>query len=150
MSLACRSAAVAYPRLVPGLLPAGTASRASIFATRACRPARSARRFCPASLTWSSLLRVIAPAQRDDDPPVSARFRAARDTARPLASSRPSAQRAARSRKASDPRCAPTARSTASSCAETRSRVRTRAPAGAAATNGTAIRRNPPTRPPKR
>jgi hypothetical protein len=91
---------------------------------------------------------VIAPAQREEHSAVSARFRAARDNACPRASSRPSAHRAARSRPASDPRCDPAARSTASSRADTRSRVRTRAPAGAAATNGAAIRRNPPTRHP--
>jgi len=72
-----------------------------------------------------------------------------REAARPLASSRPSPQRAARSRLASDPRCRPTAHRTASSCADTRSRVRTRTPAGAAATNGSAIgRRTPVTSPP--
>ena len=71
---------------------------------RACRLARSARRFCSASRYWSSLVRVIAPAHRDEDSAVSARFRAARDAAFPFASSRPSAHRAARSRPASDPR----------------------------------------------
>ena len=146
MALACRSAAVAYPRVRPDFPPAGTASRASIRPTRACRLVLSARRFRSARLHWSSLVRVIAPAHRDDDCAVSARFRAARDTARPVASSRPSAHRAARSRPASDPRCDPAARSTASSAGETRSRVRTLAPAGAAATNGAAISRSPLTR----
>ena len=47
---------------------------------------------------------MIAPAHRDDAPAVSARFRAARDAARPFASRRPSAQRAARSAEAKDPR----------------------------------------------
>ena len=89
----------------PGLDPADPGLQAGL----------SARRFCSASRHWSSLVRVIAPAHRDDDSAVSARFRAARDTARPFASSRPSAHRAARSRPASDPRCAPAARSTASS-----------------------------------
>ena len=98
--------------------------------------------------TWSSLVRVIAPAHRDDDLAVSARFRAARETARPFASSRPSAHRAARSPPASDPRWLPAARSTASSCGDTRSRVRTRAPAGAAATNGAAIGPQPAHPPP--
>jgi hypothetical protein len=146
MALACRSAGVAYPRTRPSQPPAGTASRASIRPTRACRLVLSARRFRSARLHWSSLVRVIAPAHRDDDSAVSARFRAARDTARPFASSRPSAHRAARSRPASDPRCNPAARSTASSAGETRSRVRTLAPAGAAATNGAAISRSPLTR----
>ena len=41
-----------------------------------------------------------------------------------------------------DPRCRPAAHSTASSCPDTRSRVRTRAPAGAAATNGAATGRS--------
>src|SRR5260370_10959086 len=120
---------------------------------RACRLALWARRFCPASRTWSSLVRVIAPAHRDDASAVSARFRTARDRVRPRASSRPSVHRAARSFPASDPRCPPTARSTASSCADRRSRARTRAPAGAAATNGAATGRSqlvtsvPPRRP---
>ena len=77
-----------------------------------------------------------------------ARRRAAARRA-PLASSRPSAHLAARSRPASDPRCDPTARSTASSFRDTRSRARTRAPAGAAATNGAAISRSPLTRNPR-
>ena len=64
----------------------------------------------------------------------------------PFASRRPSAHRAARSRPASDPRCLPAARSTASSCGDRRSRVRTRAPVGAAATNGAATGRIPLTR----
>ena len=58
----------------------------------------------PASRTWFSLVRVIAPAHRDDETAVSARFRPARDTAFPFASSRPSPHRAARSLPASDPR----------------------------------------------
>ena len=72
----------------------------------------------------------------DRSGPPGRRFRGHRplapgaDAARPLASSRPSAHRAARSRPASDPRCRPAVRSTAWSCADTRSRVRTRAPAG--------------------
>jgi hypothetical protein len=107
MSLACRSAGVAYPRVRPVLPATGTVSRASILATRARRLACSACRFCPASRTWFSLVRVIAPAQRDDDSPVSARLRHARDAAFPLASSRPSAHRAARSRPANIPRCRP-------------------------------------------
>ena len=82
----------------PAFPPAGTAARAPIRRTRARRLARSARRFRSASCHWSSLARVIAPAHRDDDPAVSARFRSRRDTARPFASSRPSAHRAARSR----------------------------------------------------
>ena len=114
--MACRSAGVAYPRTRPACPPARTRSRASIFRTRACRVFLSARRFRPASRCWSSLVRVIAPAHRDDDSAVSAFFRRARDPARPFASSRPSAHRAARSRPASDPRCVPTAHSTASSC----------------------------------
>ena len=88
-ALACRSAGVAYPRTRPSFPPAGMASRARIRRIRACRLAFCPRRFCPASRTWSSLVRVIAPAHRDDDSAVSARFRAARDTAWPLASSRP-------------------------------------------------------------
>ena len=148
MVLACRSAGVAYPRTRPAFPPAGTPARAPIRRTRDRRLARSARRFQSASCHWSSLTRVIAPAHRDDDPAVSARFRSRRDTARPFASSRPSAHRAARSRPANDPRCEPTARSTAASPGETRSRVRTRAPAGAPATNGAAISRSLPTRPP--
>ena len=153
MVLACRSAGVAYPRVRPALPPAGTASRAPIQPMRACRLDRSARRFCPASRSWSSLVRVIAPAHRDDEAAVSARFRTARDRARPFASSRPSTHRAARSRPASEPRYAPAAHSTASSCAQTRSRARTRAPPGAAATNGAVIGRReavispPPARP---
>jgi hypothetical protein len=147
--LACRSAAVAYPRVRPDVLPAGIASRAWIRRMRACRLRCPARRFCPASRTWSSLVRVMAPAHRDDDSAVSARFRTARDRARPRASSRPSAHRAARSLPASDPRCAPAFRSTVSSSADRRSRARTRAPPGAAATNGTPTgRREPVTNPP--
>ena len=42
----------------------------------------------------------------------------------------------------------PTASSTAASSGDTRSRVRTRAPAGAATTNGAAIARSLPTRHP--
>jgi hypothetical protein len=103
-ALACRSAGVAYPRVRPGFPPAGTASRAWIARTRACRLACPARRFCSASRTWSSLVRVIAPAHRDDEAAVSARFRPARDTAFPFASSRPWPHRAARSLPASDPR----------------------------------------------
>ena len=113
--------------------------------------ARSARRFRPARPQASSLVRVIAPAHREEDSAVSARLRAARDRARPRASSRPSAHRAARSRPASDPRWRPAARSTASSCGEGRSRARTRTPPGAAATNGAATRRSDPvTSPPPR
>src|SRR6266568_4465627 len=93
-ALACRSAAVAYPRIVPYLLPAWIASRASSRRIRACRLVPSARRFCSASRTWSSLVRVIAPAHRDDDSAVKARFRTARDEASPFATSRPSAHRA--------------------------------------------------------
>ena len=93
---------------------------ASIRRTRACRLARPARRFRSASRTWSSLVLVIAPAHRDDDSAVKARFRRARDTARPLASRRPSVHHAARSRPASDPRCEPAYRSTASSSGDTR------------------------------
>ena len=141
-ALPCRSAAVAYPRTRPARPPAGTASRTLIVLIRACRPRLSARRFRMASCHWSSLARVIAPAHRDDDSAVSARLRRARDPAWPPASSRPCAHRTARSRPASDPRCLPTARSTISSCPDTRSRVRTRAPAGAAATNGAATRRS--------
>ena len=146
--MACRSAGVAYPRTRPVVPPAGTAARASIRRARARRLVSSACRFRSASCHWSSLARVIAPAHRDDDPAVSARFRSPLDAARPLASSRPSAQRAARSPPASDPRCEPAAPSTAASSGETRSRVRTRAPAGAPATNGAAITRSPPTRHP--
>jgi hypothetical protein len=77
------------------------------------------------------------------------RFRTARDTARPLASRRPSRQRAARSADASDPGCTPAAARTAASTGVTRSRVRTRAPAGPATTNGGATSRSrPPTPPP--
>ena len=146
MAFACRSAAVAYPRTRPALPPAGTARRAWITLARARSDAASARRFRSASCHWSSLVRVIVPAHRDEAPAVSARFRAARDTARPLPSSRPCAHRAARSRPASLPRCDPTARSTAASAGETRSRARTLAPAGAAATNAAAISRSPLTR----
>jgi hypothetical protein len=145
-TLPCRSDGVAYPRVLPDLPPAGMASRASIRRTRACRLALAARRFRSARLHWSSLVRVIAPAHRDDDLAVSARFRAARETARPFGSSCPPAHRAARSPPASDPRWLPAARSTASSCGDTRSRARTRAPVGAAARNGSAIRRSPLTR----
>jgi hypothetical protein len=133
---------LADPRARPALPPTGTASRAWILPIRACRPDFSARRFRTASCHWSSLVRVIAPAHRDDDSAVSARFLRARDAARPSGSSRPSAHRAARSRPASDPRCEPTARSTASSCGDTRSRARTRAPPGAASTKGPAIGRS--------
>ena len=94
----------------PTLPPAGTASRASIRPMRAFRLVFPARRFCSASRHWSSLVRVIAPAHREEDSAVSARFRTARDAARRLASSRPSAHRAARSRPASDPRYVPAAR----------------------------------------
>jgi hypothetical protein len=142
--LACRSAAVAYPRVRPAVWSAGTASRAAIRPVRAVRLARSARRFRSARPQASSLVRVIAPAHREEDSAVSARLRAARDRAWPRASSRPWAHRAARSRPASDPRWRPAARSTASSCGEGRSRARTRAPAGAAATNGAATRRSDP------
>ena len=146
--LACRSAAVAYPRVLPFFPPAGTASRVSIRRTRACRLARSARRFCSASRTWSSLVRVIAPAQRDDDSAVSARFRHALDTARPSASSRPlrapCGQVTARQR----PQVGadgPQHRLILRRHPQPR---RTRAPAGAAATTGAAISRSPLTRGP--
>ena len=88
----------------PFPVPAGTFSRDSMAVIRDRRLARPARRFRSASCQQSSLVLVIAPAHRDDDSAVSARFRAARDAARPFASRRPSAQRAARSAAASDPR----------------------------------------------
>jgi hypothetical protein len=64
-------------------VPADTASRASIRPILARRLAASARRFRSASRHWSSLVRVIAPAHRDDDSAVSACLRAARDAAFP-------------------------------------------------------------------
>ena len=77
MALACRSAGVAYPRTRPASRPPGRRA-----APRSGGPAPagwpcSARRFRSARLHWSSLVRVIAPAHRDDDSAVSARFRAA-------------------------------------------------------------------------
>ena len=94
----------------------------------------------------SSLVRVSAPAHREDDFAVSACLRTRRDSALPLASSLPSAHRAARSADASEPRCSPASRSTAASASGTRSRVRTRAPAGGATTNGSVIVRSALTR----
>jgi len=144
-----RSAWVAYPRARPCRPPAGTARRAPICRVLACSDARSASRFRSASARRSSVVRVIAPAHRELDPAVSARFRSRLDAARPAPSSRPSRTRAARSAEASDPRCAPTAASTSPSWPDARSRVRTLAPAGAAATNGALIARSPLTRPPR-
>ena len=144
-----RSAWVAYPRARPCLPPAGTASRAPICRVLARSDARSASRFRSASACRSSVVRVIAPAHRELEDAVSARFRSRLDAARPALSSRPSRTRAARSAEASDPRCAPTAASTSPSWPDARSRVRTLAPAGAAATNGALIARSPLTRPPR-
>jgi hypothetical protein len=82
------------------------------------------------------LVRVIAPAQRDDDDAVSVRLRSVRPSG-----PGPTAQRRARSLPASLPRCSPTMPSTAASCWLVRSRVCTRAPAGGATTNGAMIER---------
>src|SRR6185437_14356744 len=144
MTLPCRSAGVAYPRTRQRLPPAWTARRPSIRRTLARRLDRSARRFRSARAHWSSLVLVMAPAHRDDDRAVRARLRSLREAAFPFPSRRPSAHRAARSADARDPRYVPTARSTAASSAVTRRRVRTRAPAGAATTNGAAISRSRP------
>ena len=72
-----------------GLRAAGTASRAWIRPMRVRRLDLWPRRFCAASRQASSLVRVIAPAHREDDAAVRALFRAAREAARPVASSRP-------------------------------------------------------------
>ena len=106
---------------------------------RACRLALQARRFCPASRSWSSLVRVIAPAHRDDDPAVSTRFPHRPDHARPRASRRPSAHRAARSLPGQRPQVrAHRPQHRLIPRRQGRNRARTRAPPGAAATNGTA------------
>jgi hypothetical protein len=122
-------------------LPVGTARRRTIRAILDRRLRASARRFRSASSQASSLVRVIAPAHRDEHNPVIARLRSRRATPWPLVFRRPSEQRAAKSAPARRPRWAPTAARTASSPGDTGTRVRTRAPAGGATTNGAAISR---------
>jgi hypothetical protein len=134
--LAYRSAWVAYPLTRPCLPPTGT--------TSLVRMERAARR---SPIWWLAKLisprchcsldtRVIVPAQRLEDWLVAARFRTVH-----WLSLRPCRHRQARSWPARRPRWAPTARSTASSAVVSRSRVRTRAPAGKRTTNGSAIER---------
>jgi hypothetical protein len=94
-----------------------------------------------ASPKASSLVRVIAPAQRDELAPVNERFCSRRESAFSLAESRPLRQRSARSLAASEPRWVPTALSTAASAPATFNRVRTRAPDGGATTNAAVISR---------
>src|SRR6266508_1283501 len=100
------------------------------------RPARASSRFRYLRCHWSLLVRVIAPAHRDDDAAVRVRLRLVRPSA-----PGPTAQRWARSLPASLPRYSPTMPSTAASCLLGRSRVRTRALAGGATTNEAVIER---------
>jgi len=69
--LACRFELLAYPRTaflpVPTRSPTGAANRVVTVGIRAARLARCAHRFCSANRYWSPLMRVIAPAHRDDD-----------------------------------------------------------------------------------
>lgn len=141
--LARRSVSSAYPRThrrpLRIRLPGVTARRAVIVAIAwRSEPMRafSARR---ASWYWSSLVRVIDPAQREEDRPVSVFFRPARRLC--AAGTSPIRARAARSAPASAPRCSPTARSTTTSAGERCSRVRMRHPEGGATTNGAASSR---------
>jgi hypothetical protein len=134
--LANRSARLAYPRTRPCRCPTGTTSRERIvWAARRSAILRSVR-LVSARCHWSLEVRVIDPAQRLDAWLVRVRLRAAR-----WSGAGPSRHRQARSAPARRPRYSPTARTTASSAAESRSRVRIRAPAGGATTNGSLIER---------
>jgi hypothetical protein len=128
--LAFRSWRVAYPRVLPHRSPTGIASRRWITRIARRRSARASSRFRQPRCHWSLLVRVIAPAHRDDDAAVRARLRPVRPSAPD-----PTAQRRARSTPASRPRYSPTICNTTASCSLGRSRVRTRAPAGGATTN---------------
>jgi len=88
---------------------------------------------------WSSEVRVIAPAHRDEDCTVRAFLRSARRVS--AAGTFPIRTRCARSAPASEPRCFPTVRSTDASVDETCSRVLIRHPEGGATTNGAASTR---------
>jgi hypothetical protein len=95
-----------------------------------------------ASCQESSLVRVIAPAQREELVAVRERLRTRREVARAFASSLPSRHLRARSPFASDPRWVPMATSTEESVSEACSRVRTRAPLGGATAKGSSISRS--------
>ena len=125
-----------YPRIPPWRCPQQTASRLSIRATRAPRLGPCATRFRIPSAHWSLLVRVMAPAHRDELAAVRLRLRSAR-----FASPRPLPHRAPRSAPALPPRWRPTVVSTSWSAPVTNSRVRTRAPVGRRATNGARIER---------
>jgi hypothetical protein len=87
-------------------------------------------------------VRVIAPAHRDDDTAVIARLRSARQARWPSGPSTPQRILPASSLRYTDPKNKPIVLNVVASAAVTFNRVRTRTPAGGAATTGSTIRRN--------